>query len=103
MCAVAEDFITAAKYLRREDDAETKHEYFNGRIYAMAGGSPAHNQISFNLATAIGPRLRGRRCRGFGSDQRVKLEATGLFTYPDTLIVCPPQQYASDDRNSLTN
>lgn len=103
MRAVAEHFITAEEYLEQEAKSTTKHEYFNGRIYAMAGATPRHVTINSNVLIATGRRLWERPCRSASSDQRVLVAATGLRTYPDTIIVCPPEQYDEIDANSLLN
>lgn len=103
MRAIAGDYISEEEYVRLEDGAGTKHEYFNGCIYAMAGGTPAHNQIASSILAFAHRRLGENPCRAVNSDRRVKVEATGLKTYPDTLIVCPPEQYATTDPNSLVN
>jgi len=103
MSAVAEHFITEEEYQRIEEASPVKHEYYNGRIYAMAGATPAHCLIAFNIQGALFVRLRGHPCRGASSDQRVKVEATGLKIYPDLLIVCPPEQYDESDANTLMN
>jgi len=104
MGAVAEvRFITEEEYLRLEEESPVKHEYYNGRTYAMAGATPAHCLISSNIVGSLFSRLRGRTCRGVGSDQRVKVEVTGLRIYPDALIVCPPERYDEHDPNSLLN
>lgn len=103
MRAVAEHFVTEEEYVQREEKSPVKHEYFNGRIYAMAGATPAHNLIDSNILGSLVSRLRGQSCRAVGSDQRVKIEASGLKTYPDVLIVCPPERYDEHDPNSLLN
>ena len=63
------------EYLARERASETKHEYVNGEIVAMAGGSPAHAQLAYNLSGALAARLRGGPCRGYSSDLRVHVFA----------------------------
>ncbi len=98
MEAIAEKLISEEEYWKLEAVSEIKHEYFNGRIYAMAGGTPSHNAVSHNIQGSLFSRLRGKSCRGYGSDQAVK--ASGLITYPDALIVCPPENY---DKNALLN
>jgi Uma2 family endonuclease len=65
-----ERYYTPEEYLAFERSADTKHEYLDGRIYAMAGGSPPHNQICFNTVVAIGVQLRGTECIGYTSDQK---------------------------------
>ncbi len=101
--AEVERYISEDEYLELEAASLEKNEYFDGCIYAMAGATPRHNKIIFSTMTAIGVRLRGHSCDGAGSDQRVKVEATGLLTYPDVLIVCPPERYDENDPNSLLN
>jgi Uma2 family endonuclease len=103
MQAVAQRFITEEEYQQIEEASSIKHEYFQGRIYAMAGGTPSHNLISSNILGSLVARLRGKSCRAVGSDQRVKVETTGLRIYPDALIICPPERYDEHDPNSLLN
>ena len=103
MRAVAEHYISEDEYAAMEESSPIKHEYFNGRIYAMAGGSPAHNLLSHNVQGSLFARLRGKPCRGASSDQQVKIEATGLRVYPDALIVCPPERYDERFPNVLLN
>ncbi len=96
-------FITDADYYAREADSPVKHEHFNGRIFAVAGGTPAHAQAIANVTVALGSRLRGRSCYTTSADQRVKVEANDLKTYPDVMIVCPPARYDEADPNTLLN
>jgi len=109
-------FITRAEYLALEEVATEKHEYFNGQIFAlgsgtplhadvtaMAGGTPRHADIIANVSGSFFGALRGHSCRPSSSDQRVHIEATGLDTYPDFIIKCPPERYAPDDKNALCN
>jgi len=81
-------YHTPEEYLAFERAAETKHEYLDGQIYAMAGGSPQHNQICFNLAGEIHPQLKGTSCIGYTSDQKIRTDPMDLFSYPDLTIVC---------------
>ena len=93
---------TYAEYLRLEADSPIKHEYLNGEIYAMAGGTPDHAA----LAAAIIGLLRGQLpagCRAYTSDLRVRIPTTGLSTYPDAGVVCGPTQRAGDDRLAVVN
>lgn len=96
-------FYTPEEYLALEREAETKSEYLAGQIFAMAGASPEHNQIAFNLITLIGAQLRGGPCRGYTSDQRVLVSSTGLYTYPDVSVVCGNPQYTPNDPEALVN
>jgi Uma2 family endonuclease len=79
---------TPLQYLALERDAKFKHEYYDGYITAMAGGSPEHNRIAFNFARKLGNQLEGRDCEAFTSDTRLCVSSTGLYTYPDVMVVC---------------
>jgi len=81
-------FFTAAEYLAMERVADRKHEFYQGEMYAMAGGSPAHDQIAGRLITKLNVALEGRRCAVFTSDQRVRVGDSGLYTYPDVSVAC---------------
>ena len=80
--------FTPEEYLALEREAETKSEYINGEIYAMAGASREHNLISSNLARELGNQLRERPCETYISDMRVRVRPTGLYTYPDVVVAC---------------
>ena len=91
-------YITPEEYLKSERAAEYKSEYCNGRVYAMAGGSLRHNFIATNTTVALAAGLTGGLCRAFHSDMRVYIPKTGLYTYPDALVVCgTPEVFQSDN------
>src|SRR5689334_6848951 len=70
----------------------------------MSGARIEHNRAASNLTVALGTALKGGPCTVLGSDQRVKVEDTGMYTYPDLVVVCgKPAMAASDPRMSLTN
>jgi Uma2 family endonuclease len=94
---------TYRDYLRLEADANVKHEFLAGEIYAMAGGTPEHAAIAMNVGTALNLQLRGRPCRVFSSDLRVRVLATGLTTYPDVSVVCGQLERDPEDRNTAIN
>lgn len=81
-------YMTEDEYIRREEAAETRSEYLNGRVYAMFGASKPHNQIAFNLVAELKPQLKSRKCRGYANDMRTKAPFAGLYTDPDIVIVC---------------
>src|SRR5580700_504453 len=103
MSAVTKQKFTVAEYLARERLADFKSEFFNGEIFAMAGASREHNRVKENLVGELFARLKGGNCQTFSSDQRVLVEATGLYTYPDIMIICGDIAYDSIDRDTLTN
>lgn len=80
---------TYEEYLAYERDSGLKHEYEDGEIVAMAGGSRRHNALAFRIAAAL-DAARARGCNGFQSDQKVRVLATGKATYPDVTLVCGP-------------
>lgn len=79
--------LTAEEYLAIERHAETKSEYLNGEMFPMTGGSFRHNVIVANLVGEIHPQLKGRPFTVVPSDLRVRVSATGLYTYPDVAVV----------------
>lgn len=103
MTALPTRKLTAAEYLAIERDAPFKSEFYAGEMFAMSGASPAHNFIKDNLIVALGNALRGSGCRTLSSDQRVRVSPTGLYTYPDILILCGPGEYAAEDDHTLLN
>lgn len=104
MTAQPKPFVTEEMYLEQERQSTTKHEYFNGTIYAMAGASEQHNLIALNIAAALHALLRGRSCRTYPSDMRVKVMRTSLNTYPDFSIVCGQSQFTDiTKRDTLIN
>jgi Uma2 family endonuclease len=91
------------EYLALEGGSNVKHEYLDGQIYAMAGGTPEHAALQVAVPNLLFPQLRAGRCRAHGSDLRIRVLATGLATYPDVTIVCGPREVDPEDKNSVTN
>ncbi len=79
---------TAADYLALERESPTKSEYLDGQLFAMAGASRRHNLITANVVGELRTQLRRRPCEVYPSDMRVKCPASGLYTYPDAVVVC---------------
>ncbi len=94
--------LTVAEYFAIEQKAERKSEFYDGEMFLMAGASREHNTVVSNLMEKLFSQLAGA-CRVYVSDMRVKLDRTGLYTYPDLLIVCDPPEYAPENRDTLTN
>lgn len=84
--------ISVEDYLAGELVSEVKHEYLGGEVYAMAGARNVHNLIASNTLVALGSRLRGKPCRPFNSDTkiRIRLQSHNRFYYPDVSVVCRP-------------
>ncbi len=87
------EHVTEAEFNEMEQHAEIRHELVNGEVYAMAGASPRHNDLAANVLASLHGQLRDSECRPRTSDQRLKVEATGMQSYPDVLVACPPLRY----------
>lgn len=103
MSAQPKPYVTLEEYLELELHAEIKHEYHDGEMFAMSGGTLDHSGVAANVIIALGIKLRDRPCRVFTSDMRIKIEATGLYTYPDISVVCGKPQLEGDRKNTLLN
>ena len=95
--------VSSETYLRFERDSETRHEFLDGVVYAMAGESPDHSTICFNLAAIIGPQLRDKPCRGFSPNMKVRAGLGGLYAYPDLMIVCGEAKFHDKHGDVLLN
>lgn len=95
--------MTYAEYLAAEAASDTRHEYLCGEVFAMAGGTPTHGSLAAAMTVALGNLLRGKPCRLFNSDVRVRIHETGLTTYPDVSVVCGPLVVDTEDRNAIVN
>jgi len=87
--------ISVSDYLEGEQLSEIRHEYIGGRVYAMSGGSEAHNVLSGNLYAALRSHFKGKPCMVFMADMKIRLKIAedDIFYYPDLLVTCDP----SDD------
>lgn len=95
--------LTPAEYLAFERKCEFKNEYWAGQVFAMSGASERHNLIETNVVSALHTQLRGRSCKVYPSHMRVKIPATGLYTYPDVTVMCGKAQFEDIDRDTLLN
>jgi Uma2 family endonuclease len=98
-----ERYYTPEEYLTLEDAALEKHEYYDGRIYAMTGATLNHAQITMNVQLQLGMQLRGRPCRLFNTDVKVLVSETGLYTYPDASALCGEPRFQEADSAILLN
>lgn len=86
--------LSIAEYLQQEQHADVRHEYVDGYMFAMAGGTKAHNQITVNIVSAIRPHLRNTPCRVYSSD--MKVATNNCFYYPDVVISCRSKEETAD-------
>jgi len=95
--------FTPEEYLAIDRQSENKNEYFEGEIFSMTGASRRHNLISVNVATTLNNQLADRECEVYAGDMRVKVNATGLYTYPDVVVVCGDPQFEDKEVDTLLN
>jgi Uma2 family endonuclease len=103
MSAQPQPRLTPEQYLEIERASEFRNEYYNGRMYAMSGGSHPHAIIIANLARELGNALKKSSCSVAASDARVRVSLHGLYTYPDVVVVCGEPRYADDQRDTILN
>lgn len=89
-------YVSSEDYLALERESLEKHEYFDGEIFAMAGTSEEHANISSNINISLGTQLKKLPCKSYQSDLRVHIPATGLYTYPDVIVVCGKPELLED-------
>jgi Uma2 family endonuclease len=95
--------MTYAEYVASEAASPAKREFIRGQVYAMAGGTPEHGALAAAIIGELREALRGKPCRVYSSDLRVRIPDTDMATYPDASIICGHLETASDDPNAAIN
>lgn len=95
--------FTIEKYLDFERFSPERHEFLDGNVYAMAGESPKHSTICFNLYGITHNQLRGKNCRGFSPNMKIATNERGLYSYPDLAIVCGQPIFHDQKSDVLLN
>lgn len=95
--------MTPEAYLIKERESDWKSEYFRGEVFAMGGASRAHVLIVTNVLTGLNTQLRSRPCEVYASDMRVKVSSSGLYTYPDVVVVCGAPDFEDRELDTLLN
>lgn len=95
--------VSPSEYLALEREAEIKHEYYAGEMFAMAGASREHNAIGVSLTQLLANALQPGGCEIYASDMRLKVDRTGLYTYPDAVVTCAAPQFEDDRFDTLLN
>lgn len=103
MAEAARKRLSYAEYLALERETDVRHEFLDGQVWAMAGGTPQHSAIKTNIATLFRDALRGTSCRPYDSDLKVRVGATGLATYPDLTVICGRLERDTEDTNAAVN
>ncbi len=99
----AQATYTAQDYLEWERQQSSRHEYVNGDIHAMTGASRQHNLICGNVLATLHQQLRGKPCEVYANDLRVKVNATGMYTYPDVVVACADLVFEDQHVDTLLN
>ncbi len=88
--------MTHEAFLRWEETQEIRHEFLEGEVYAMTGGTDRHNTVAINLTLLLRQHLNGKPCRVFMADVQVRVEAADAAFYPDVMVTCAPED--AEDR-----
>ena len=95
--------VTVASYLSAERTAVTKSVLWDFETFAMASGTQQHNLLTAAMLRELGTRLRGKPCRTYASDQRIRLPSLGRYVYPDASVTCPPVEVDESDTDTICN
>jgi Uma2 family endonuclease len=102
MIQAAHHIFTFDEYLVLEQDSGIKHEFLGGQVWAMSGGTPEHAAVTANVTTLLSNALRNQACRTYSSDLRMRVQATGLGTYPDVTVICGHLELDPEDPKKHT-
>jgi Uma2 family endonuclease len=94
------NYFSADEYLQWEDQQEEKHEYIDGLIYARAGASESHVDITTNLTVILANHLRGGDCKLFPTDMRLNITSQNIYYYPDLLVTCDERDRLNKKRKN---
>jgi Uma2 family endonuclease len=103
MSTARQTYLTPRQYLEIERQADHKSEYFAGEIFAMVGASREHNLLATNVTRDLSEQLKERDCEVYAADMRVKVDVTGLYTYPDIVVACDEPQFDDEAVDTLLN
>ena len=96
-------YFSPEEYLAFERGTDARHEYLDGHVYAMAGESIEHSRICVNVAGELRSRLKGSPCEVLSPNMKVVTSPSGLFSYPDVVVICGEPQFYDERRDILTN
>jgi Uma2 family endonuclease len=94
---------TYAEYLELEASSEQRYEFVDGAVYAMAGGTSEHSRLAMALGAELRAALATKGCAVYGSDLKIRIDATNRSTYADAVVICGPEVHSDIDRNAITN
>lgn len=103
MASNKKELLTVQEYLAFDRSSLVRNEYFEGEVFAMTGASRRHNLISVDLTIELGQQLATRNCELYAGEMRVKVADTGLYTYPDIVVVCDEPLLEDKELDTLLN
>jgi Uma2 family endonuclease len=103
MVTIATERFSIEEYLQREEQADSKSEYIDGRIIPMAGGTTNHNQIAGNIYAELHFAFKQRDCRVYMGDVRLWIPERRIFRYPDVMVVLGEPVYFENRRDTITD
>ncbi|TAN51677.1 MAG: Uma2 family endonuclease [Methylococcaceae bacterium] len=95
--------LSEADYLAREEESRIRHEFVNGEMYAMSGGTQRHNRIAGNVYVALSQGMRGKPCQVFVNDVKLNVARDEAYYYPDVMVVCGESYRVAGDAKSVTD
>lgn len=101
--AIEQRNYTVEEYLELEINSEERHEYINGEVVCVTGGTPNHNKIALNLAASLNLGLKRQPYDVFVTDQRLWIPQKRIYTYPDVMVNAHPIEYQEGRRDTLVN
>ncbi|MDJ0600802.1 MAG: Uma2 family endonuclease [Crocosphaera sp.] len=101
--SLKQNYYTSEEYLSQEETSLIKHEYIDGEIIEMTGGTPNHNEICLNLATTLKLKLRGQNAKIYMTDLRLWIPAYQVYTYPDIMVIKGQPILVADRQDTITN
>ncbi len=98
-------YITVEEYIKQEIESNTKYEYHDGKIYALAGGTLNHGLLCGNVYSEIRNKLskEGSDCIPFTSEVKIYIKKTNSYVYPDAMVICGDIEKSENDKNSVIN
>ena len=103
MATATKPSLTPEQYLEIERSAPERSEFWNGEMFALSGASVRHGVITGNILAGLHARLREGPCRVFPPDLKILVAPTGLFAYPDVVVVCGRPEYLDEVRDVVKN
>ncbi|MGK7938883.1 MAG: Uma2 family endonuclease [Crocosphaera sp.] len=101
--SLKQNYYTSQEYLKQEETSLVKHEYINGEIIEMTGGTPNHNEICLNIATTFKLKLRGQNAKIYMTDLRLWIPTYQVYTYPDIMVIKGQPILVENREDTITN